>query len=102
MNFLWEILVPCMMNGKPVRTRHHREWDKVVEKHAGGLTILKPSKGKWVYQGGTVEERVIPVRIACDRATIEKIICFTLSHYKQIAVMAYKLSDEVIIKYAEK
>lgn len=40
---------------------------------------------------------MIPVRIACNEEQIRDIISFTLKHYKQIAVMAYKLSDKVLI-----
>lgn len=42
---------------------------------------------------------MIPVRIACSREEIDKIIDITIKHYNQLAVMAYKVSDEVIIKY---
>ncbi len=97
---LWEMLVPCQYNtGKPVRTRHHKQFDAYVEKISGGITILKPSKGKWTHQGTKFEERVIPVRIACTRAEIEKIMGFALKHYKQIAIMAYLISSEVLIKH---
>jgi predicted HAD superfamily Cof-like phosphohydrolase len=104
---LWEILVPCVMNGKPVRTRHHKEWDKVVRSFAGGLTILMPAKGQWIEPGTSElhEERVIPVRIACTRKQIHRIVEFTIKHYQQKAVMAYLLSSgcngELIIKYSE-
>lgn len=38
---LFEILVPTKFNsGRPVRTKHHKEWDKFVHKLAGGLTLL--------------------------------------------------------------
>lgn len=96
---LWEILVPCQWNnGKPVRTRHHKEWDKRVRKIAGGLTIMKPAKGQWKCPKGVVyAERVIPVRIACDEKTINVIMDITAQHYRQIAVMAYRLSDLVLI-----
>lgn len=101
---LYEILVPTIMNKKPVRTKHHRQWDSYVHKISGGLTILKPNKGKWAspHSNELYEERVIPVRIACTRNQINKIIDFTISHYNQLAVMAYKLSTEVIIKHREK
>lgn len=97
---LYEILVPTMMNGLPVRTRHHKEWDKVVRNMTGGMTILKPAKGQWLDElsGNTLhEERVIPVRLACTYIQLHKVIEFTLKHYNQLAVMAYKVSDEVYI-----
>lgn len=95
---LWEILVPCQWNtGKPVRTRHHKEWDKRVRSIAGGLTIMKPAKGQWVHEGALFEERMIPVRIACNAKQIVKIAHITLQHYKQLAVMVYQVSDLCLI-----
>lgn len=99
---MYEILVPCQYNtGKPVRTKHHKEWDKVVRKITGGLTIFKPVKGQWLSSNNTLyEERMIPVRIACTRKQIEAIMNFSLGHYRQLAMLAYLVSDEVI--YIEK
>lgn len=66
----------------------------------GGLTILRPAIGQWLSPKGELfKERMIPVRIACSRAQIEEIINFTLTYYDQLAVMAYKVSDEVVIKH---
>lgn len=99
MKELWEILVPTLMGDtqKPVRLRHHRQWDHFVRSRAGGLTILKPAKGQWISQTDDLyEERVIPVRIACSRKDILEICEFTLGHYRQLTVMAYRVSDEVI------
>lgn len=95
---LYEILVPCQFNnGKPVRTRHHKNWDAKVRSISGGLTILSPAKGQWIYKSKLFEERVIPVRIYYTEKQIKKIISFTLSHYKQIAVMCYVISDKVFL-----
>ena len=97
---LWEILVPTVRNdGKPFRTRYHKVWDKKVEAISGGLTILMPGKGTWVNEGQTHRERMIPVRIMCTREQIEKIIDITLEYYDQIAVMAYRVSEEIILKH---
>ncbi len=99
---LWEILVPCQYNdGKPVRTRHHREWDKVVRKITGGLTIFKPVKGQWVHEGQLYAERMIPVRIACSEKDIRKIAKFSLGHYKQLAVFVSLVSEKVLIINAD-
>lgn len=97
---LWEILVPCQWNdSRPVRTVHHKEWDKRVRKIANGLTILAPAKGQWLSDSLVLyEERVIPVRISCTEEQIEKIMDMTAQHYKQLAVMAYLVSDKVLIK----
>lgn len=98
---LYEILVPTIMRDKPVRVRHHRQWDKYVRSIANGLTIFHPAKGQWINPETSelIAERVIPVRVACTRKQLERIIDFTITHYDQIAVMAYLVSEEVIIKY---
>jgi len=73
-----------------------------VKKISGGLSILKPiTKGVWINPEGTeFEERMIPVRILCTREDIDRIIDFTLKYYEQEAVLAYKISNEVILRHA--
>ena len=102
-NALWEILVPTVRNnGKPFRTRHHRGWDEQVRRISGGLTILPVAKGQWVSPAGDLfAERMIPVRIICTRSQMEEIIRRTIKHYDQLAVLAYKISDEVMLRYAQ-
>jgi len=99
---LYEILVPTKYgdNEKPIRTKHHKEWDKYVRKISGGLTILTPGKGQWIHNSVLYEEKVIPVRIACSESDINKIIKFTLKHYRQKAVMAYQIAQEVKMVYS--
>lgn len=101
MSEMWEILVPTQLNcGKPIRTRQHREWDNRVRRIAGGLTVLAPAKGQWVSNDGDLyKERMIPVRIVCSREQIEKIIDITMDFYEQLAVLAYRVSDEVILRH---
>ena len=98
---LWEILVPCQYNdGEPVRTRHHREWDRQVRQITGGLTILKPAVGQWVHEGELFKERVIPVRIVATDRQISQIVDITIRHYQQIAVMYYVVSERCVLYYA--
>lgn len=99
---MWEILVPCKFEDtqKPVRTKHHRKWDEYVRTISGGLTILMPAKGQWIHKERLYTDRVIPVRVICTQSEIEKIIDFTITHYRQIAVLAYRISDKVILKHA--
>ena len=101
MTEMWEILVPTQLNcGKPIRTRQHREWDSRVRRISGGLTVLSPAKGQWVSNDGDLyKERMIPVRIVCSREEIEKIIDITMAFYDLLAVLAYKVSDEVILRH---
>ena len=97
---VWEILVPCTKpNGRPNRTRFHRVWDEKVRTITGGLTVCTPTKGQWVSPGGeTISERMIPVRIVCTREQIDEIVDMTLVYYDQEAVLAYKISNEVILR----
>lgn len=96
---LWEILVPTVRNsGRPFRTKHHKEWDKRVRRITGGLTILTPAKGQWIGPGGELySERMIPVRIVATKAQIDQVIQITFQHYDQLAVLAYRLSSEVLL-----
>lgn len=100
MKTLWEILVPTIMNDKPIRTRYHRVWDKKVHQISGGLTVLSPTKGYWKSPDNKLfEERMIPVRIYCTEEEINKIADMSAKYYDQIAIMFYKISNDVFIKY---
>lgn len=100
---LYEILVPTIYGDtmKPIRTKHHKNWDNRVKNLSGGLTILAPGKGVWVHEGKDYLERVIPVRIMCDEKTMKKIVDITLEHYRQISVMYYVISEECHLVYAK-
>ena len=99
---LWEVLVPTARNdGRPIRTRFHRVWDAKVRAITGGLTIMPVARGQWVSPAGDLyAERVIPVRVAATREQVERIVDLTIDHYEQLAVMAYRVADEVIIRHA--
>jgi len=95
---LWKILVPTVDNsGKPFKTRFHRVWDKQVYSITGGLTIERPIIGKWSHFGVVYSERNIPVLVACTKEQLEEILKFTKKYYNQVAVMAFLVSNEVII-----
>lgn len=96
---LYEILVPTIhrKTNKPITTRFHRVWDKQVYAITGGMTIMPPSKGKWICNKGDMyEERMIPVRIACTKEQMGEIMKMTIKYYDQLAILAYKLSNEVL------
>lgn len=96
---LYEILVPCIKDGKPIRTRYHKIWDKKVREISSGLTILKPVLGQWISNDGELYvERNIPVRIMCTEEEMNKIVEFTGYYYNQKAIMFYKISSEVYIR----
>ena len=98
---LFEILVPCNYNdGKPVRTRHHKEWDRKVRKITGGITILKPGKGQWVHEGELYIDRVIPVRLHATQAQMNQVADITIMHYEQEAVMYYPVAPYAMIHMA--
>lgn len=104
MSALWEILVPTKRNnGIPYRTRHHQEWDKRVRRISGGLTILPVSKGQWVSpEGELFAERMIPVRVVASEKQMAEIIKITFHHYPdQIAVLAYQISNQVMLRYRD-
>lgn len=99
---MWEILVPTKRNdGTPIRTRFHRVWDTKVRAISGGLTIMPVAKGQWLFKDRLYEERMIPVRVIATKAEIEEIIGFTMSYYDQLAVLAYKVADEVILRHKD-
>lgn len=101
---VWEILVPRQLNdGTFVKLKHHRVWDEKVREIAGGLTVMVPTvKGEWIASDGNLfVDSTIPVRICCSREQIEKIMDMTAVHYQQKAILAYKVSDEVILKEYE-
>ena len=99
MKFLWQIMVPCNYNdGKPVRTRHHKEWDRKVQTISNGLTINAPGRGKWKSPNGEVfVDRIIPVQISCTEDEMWDIAQMTKEHYRQEAVMVFCLSKQVHI-----
>lgn len=99
----WEILVPAYSNkGKKYSVNYHRTWDEKVRENTGGLTILRSAKGHWTNsQGKIFTEKMIPVRMYCTRSQIERIIDFTLRHYDQEAVLAYEISQNVILKHRD-
>lgn len=101
---MWEILVPTerrLEPGKYYTTRFHRVWDSKVREITGGLTVMAPVRGQWINpsSGAFFRERMIPVRIIATRDEIEKILDLTIKYYDQLAVLCYKISDEVILKY---
>jgi hypothetical protein len=98
---LWEILVPTVSNaGKPFRLKYHRVWDAKVRAITGGLTVCPVARGQWVSPDNELFlERMIPVRVACGEADIERIADMTAAYYGQLAVMYYLVSEKVVVKH---
>ena len=98
---LWEILVPASNNkDKEFTYEHHKAWDEFVKNLTGGVTVMKTAKGQWVNSNGQLYlDRMIPCRIICTKEQIIKIIDFTIQHYDQEAVLAFKISNTVIMRH---
>jgi len=98
---LWEIYVPTMRkSGKPIRTRHHQNWDNKVKRITKGLTIHKPVVGIWDSDQTGIEyrERMIPVKIMATRDEMDSILRMTFKHYPdEEAFFYYCISDDVHI-----
>jgi len=55
---MWEILVPTIrQDGRPFHLRYHKKWDEMVRSISGGLTILTPVKGQWIFEDKLFNER---------------------------------------------
>lgn len=99
---MWEILVPASSKDKEFTYDHHKLWDEYVIDISGGITVMRTVKGEWVSQNNVrFKDRMIPVRVKCNEKDMKKIIDFTIRHYDQEAVLAYRLSDAVILKERE-
>lgn len=100
---LWEILVPYAMGRKNVQVPYHRIWDSKVMEIAGGMTLMKVSKGSWISSktNKTHRELMIPVRIACSEEQIKQIAEFTITHYNQEAVFVSLISEKTMIIHRE-
>jgi hypothetical protein len=100
---LWEILVPvCDNEGNKYDISYHKQWDGFVRSFTigKGITIFKSARGVWVaIDGEEHEEKMIPVRVYCSDESIQKIVDFTGYHYKQKAVMYYRVSENIIVKH---
>lgn len=101
---LWEILVPTIRNdGRPFRLRYHRVWDEKVREISGGLTVMKPALGQWVdpKTQDVYTDRTIPVRFIATREQMKKIVAMTCIYYEQLAVLCYRIADEVVMMTIE-
>lgn len=100
---IWEILVPAS-NDRDLKFTHshHKAWDAYVKNVTGGVTIMKTAKGEWVSPSGkTHTDRMIPCRIVCTEEQVSDIIDFTIAHYSQEAVLAYRISTNVILRHRD-
>lgn len=80
-------------NGVEFPVTFHEKWDAEVCKTTGGMTIFRSAVGKWVNDGSTQVEKMIPVMIGCDDTEIRGIIEFTKSFYRQIAIAYVRMGN---------
>jgi len=99
---LWEILIPCAdNNGNPFAQDYHDNWTKKIRDISGGFTALSPADGQWTFKDNLLKEKMIPVRLTCNKDQIDGIADYTAKYYQQLAIFYYKVSDTVIIKHYE-
>jgi hypothetical protein len=105
--FCFEIWVPCEKPphwpGKKryFSTKYHRQWDSKVVALAGGISIMHPAKGSWVFQDKLFSERMIPVRVSCTDEQFVKIRDLTGKYYGQLAIFCIKLGQELTQYFPE-
>ena len=96
MKCLYEILVPqTFNNGEFIPVEVHNMWDSIVNEISKGMTISRSAKGVWVSSSGTIEERMVPVKIFCTPKEMKEIAIKTKKFYSQEKVLYYKVSNEV-------
>lgn len=95
---MWEIFVPASYGKNEYTYEHHKKFDEYVKQKAGGITVLRGAKGEWISpEGKLYKDKIIPCRICCSQCDIVNIMKFALKHYNQKAIMAYKISDQVLM-----
>jgi hypothetical protein len=107
---LWEILLPTVYRTKTQKdgspkyytTKFHKVWDKKIRSISGGLTVTSAVKGQWISpEGELFVERMLPVRIIASKSEMDAIVDYSLKYYDQLAILAYKISDQVILRHRE-
>lgn len=64
---------------------------------------MKPAVGQWVdpKTGDLYKDRTIPVRFIATREQMLQIVDMTCVYYEQLAVLCYRIADEVVIRTIE-
>ncbi len=93
---LFEILIPTHFNNGPlILDEHHNKFYKEILDYSGGLTLSQPLIGYWDNSGSLEKETTFFLRFTSTDKQAEKIAKLAKIHYKQQAIMYYKLSDKV-------
>jgi len=99
---LWEIMIPKNIDKHTIfHVSSHRQWNKYVEELTGGMVFFSNLDRRWISSTKTSPyfDNKIPVRIFCSKEQMDKIIDFTMQHYDQKHVIAYELSNNIILKH---
>jgi hypothetical protein len=98
--FLGVLVSKASNFGQEYSLEYRRQWDSQIRQITGGLTIFKKSRGQWISPVSELfNEEMIHVRVFCSKNSLDKILKFTLEHYNQKVVMAYEVSNNIILKY---
>jgi hypothetical protein len=89
---LWEILIPvCNNEGTYFLEMHHTVWKREILALSKGLTVLACATGYWLDLD--YPEPMMPVRFIATKPEAKRVMEFTQGHYRQQAVLCYKIAD---------
>ena len=93
---LHELLIPVKSNsGKTFSRKVNREFSDYVVSLAGGLSELPLISGQWKDHGKIYRESMRPIRVACNKRTIQSIARKAREQFKQLSIMSYTVSNDV-------
>lgn len=102
---VWRIMVPkAYNNGRRIPASRVRKWERLVVGIGGGYTAYPTAKGAWREREGsrTQTENMRPVDILCSEPQISEIAAITAEHFKQKAVLAYKVCSIRDVKWFQR
>jgi len=102
---LWEIFIPKNNNRETIyEVSHHREWNKKVTTETDVILLSSdPHKKKSCPTIGEsfFSEEMILLRVCCTPEEFDKILDITVQHYDRPEIIAFKLSENMIVKKRE-
>lgn len=100
---LWEIFIPKNNNKNTIfQVSHHREWNKKITNETDVILLsssttptktLDPPLGQSFFS-----EEMILIRVCCTKEEFDKILNITIEHYDRKEIIAFKLSENMLIK----
>ena len=102
MKNLYEILIPVADNdGHTFSNSYRKIFVDILIKETGGLSVLPTVKGFWIDKGITYADENTPLRVICTGEDIERFAYIAKEHFNQLAILYYKISDDVVIYTGE-